>query len=392
MASAAARSIARRYSSGAKAVVERVSARVFCHLEEKGGNPVTIFSSNEALSPATRQKLAQDCEWESVMIHNNQQQPPPQGEQQQLPKLSFYMPSGEQVSFCAHAAMGAALEICLQSQDETLDEVSFAVANLQQEQEKNGNTQQQQEQEEKEYFTTIYDGDIVALNMKTVYHQTNISHPPMLYRMLRDNCRVDVNDLASTPANSIYDRLNPKIDTSGMDNSILCHASIARPKTLVPLRSIQDLNEKALAPRARPTSFNGITTEIFAVCCKALDETTGLYLYTKSQEEDGAWECRQFPRASGYPEDPATGIAAAALACHLYHEYEIELPTYKFYQGTAMGKPSLIVVDQLEMRAPTKEMIEETKTGKCLEASFRLLGRVEIDDRDTIEITDDGSS
>ena len=104
-------------------------------------------------------------------------------------------------------------------------------------------------------------------------------------------------------------------------------------------------------------------------------------MFAKSQEEDGAWECRQFPRASGYPEDPATGIAAAALACHLRQELRIDLPAYKLYQGTAMGKPSLIVVDELIMTPRKEEDI--------MDASFRLLGRVEIDERSTIEVDDD---
>jgi predicted PhzF superfamily epimerase YddE/YHI9 len=124
----------------------------------------------------------------------------------------------------------------------------------------------------------------------------------------------------------------------------------------------------------------------FALGCKALDDTTGLYLYAKSDEEDGAWQCRQFPRNSGYPEDPATGIAAAALACHLYHDHGIELPTYKMYQGTAMGKSSLIVVDDLMMM---EEEGDNDNNKVEIKASYRLLGRVEIDERDTIEVDDD---
>jgi hypothetical protein len=89
---------------------------------------------------------------------------------------------------------------------------------------------------------------------------------------------------------------------------------------------------------------------------------------------------RQFPRSSGYAEDPATGVAAAALAVSLQfcerqqhawllrqrqqrsshstmtHEPEL-LPAqpplltsrYKFHQGTAMGHPSVIVVDNVQV-------------------------------------------
>jgi len=52
-----------------------------------------------------------------------------------------------------------------------------------------------------------------------------------------------------------------------------------------------------------------------------------------------------------------------------------------------MGKPSLIVLDSLQLR--------ETNTGdgasvRCGKATFGLTGRVERDDRETIEIDDDG--
>ena len=97
-------------SSLARRQVSRISARVFCHMEEGGGNPVTVFSSPSPLSDNTYEKLAKQCEWESVMVEYRKDP--------NKPLLSFYMPSGEQVSFCAHAAMGAALEICLSTKEE----------------------------------------------------------------------------------------------------------------------------------------------------------------------------------------------------------------------------------------------------------------------------------
>ena len=375
-------------------LIQRVSARVFCHLEEqKGGNPVTIFSSAQALSSSAQIKLARQCEWESVMINDR----PDEGKEissNSLPQLSFYMPSGEQVSFCAHAAMGAALEICLQKDKEnhvdgydySQDEVLFTVADLADES-TSTTTNANSSADPKEFTTTMYDGDIVALNMETTYNQSNVSQPSMLFRMLRDYCAIDAHDLASTPTPddtkkwqaSSFEKYYPYIN---------CQASIARPKTLIPLRDVNLLNTKVVAPPAAPPEGGGG----FALTCSALDNTTGLYLYAKCDDEDGAWECRQFPRASGYPEDPATGIAAAALACHLHHHLEIDLPAYKFYQGTAMGKPSLIVVDELELKPSSTNDVEDDEAGRTtMDASFRLLGRVEIDERDTLEIDDEGA-
>ena len=84
---------------------------------------------------------------------------------------------------------------------------------------------------------------------------------------------------------------------------------------------------------------------------------TGVYLYstfTKREiveERDLAFECRQFPRSSGYPEDPATGIAAGALASS-FHKRQIMCYSksrgdsyYDILQGTAMGRPSKIQVE-----------------------------------------------
>ena len=57
------------------------------------------------------------------------------------------------------------------------------------------------------------------------------------------------------------------------------------------------------------------------------------------------YECRQFPRASGYPEDPATGIAAAALASSLQRGGILgDNGKFVMYQGTAMGKKSSLNV------------------------------------------------
>ena len=401
-------------SRQSKKLVERVSARVFCHnLDDDGGNPVTIFSSPHRLSHTTKQELAQSCEWESVIVHQNHHQNQQQQQRlplvqnnrvQQKPQLSFYMPSGEQVSFCAHAAMGAALEICAQNDEERMDhdhknsnnnninqddenenyddDVFFTVANVPNDDDDNDNDTSNNNEEEQEYHTQMYEGDIVALHMSTTYRQCPVSQPSMLFRALREYCHVETQAVASVPLpssssntkNRFFSKEQPgNSDYEKSYNYVTCHASIARPKTLVPLRSVELLHA------ARPPALSSAPG--FAVTCKALDDTTGLYLFAKSQEEDGAWECRQFPRASGYPEDPATGIAAAALACHLRQELRIDLPAYKLYQGTAMGKPSLIVVDELIMTPRKEEDI--------MDASFRLLGRVEIDERSTIEVDDD---
>jgi PhzF family phenazine biosynthesis protein len=74
--------------------------------------------------------------------------------------------------------------------------------------------------------------------------------------------------------------------------------------------------------------------------CERLD-VTGLYPFMV--DEDGRVFARQFPRDSGYAEDPATGLAAAGLACLLaMRENTDGRHGYDIRQGQAMGRPSLI--------------------------------------------------
>ena len=79
----------------------------------------------------------------------------------------------------------------------------------------------------------------------------------------------------------------------------------------------------------------------------------GVYVY--APREDGArgvwsYKCHQFPRSSGYPEDPATGIAAVLAATLQFGPDDDKSSTIvndDIYRGTVMGWPSLIQVVDL---------------------------------------------
>jgi predicted PhzF superfamily epimerase YddE/YHI9 len=340
-------------ASAGRKMIERVSARVFCH-GPGGGNPVTVFSSTERISRPTQVKLAQSEEWESVVVHRPRDANG--STSSSLPEVSFFMPTGEQVNFCAHAAMGAVFEISRHKKEDK-HSIVFTVADVD-----GTNNANDTSTKPKKYAASVDDSDTVALQMETFYRQADVSQPSLLLQMLDEHCGVNETHI-----------LKPDTD----EKLMTCHGSIARPKTLVPLRSTELLNATAKAPTL---------ADKFQQDCLSLDDTTGLYLYAKSEQD--AWECRQFPRAS-YPEDPATGIAAAALACHLKHQMKVDVLTYKIYQGTAMGRPSLIIVDQLNVKNPLSSADDDSVNKQDtahMEASFRLLGRVEIDDHDTVEI------
>jgi len=72
--------------------------------------------------------------------------------------------------------------------------------------------------------------------------------------------------------------------------------------------------------------------------------STGLYPYAIHPDPDLV-AARQFPQSSGYPEDAATGIAAAALAFGLLARGHLSpLLQLRVRQGRAMGHPSEITV------------------------------------------------
>ena len=79
------------------------------------------------------------------------------------------------------------------------------------------------------------------------------------------------------------------------------NAVTSRVKTLIPMKSVAHLQ--------------ALTTDMALTekCCERI-ASTGLYPYAVADQAERRFEARQFPKSSGYPEDAATGIAAAALA------------------------------------------------------------------------------
>lgn len=111
------------------------------------------------------------------------------------------------------------------------------------------------------------------------------------------------------------------------------NATTSRTKTLIPLiaeRALDDL---------RPD-----LARIEQVCTDL--GSTGLYPYAVVADGDRQFAARQFPRSSGYPEDPATGIAAAALLFGLVDAGLVDSTDepVTILQGRAMGHPSAMTL------------------------------------------------
>src|SRR6185437_12746582 len=111
------------------------------------------------------------------------------------------------------------------------------------------------------------------------------------------------------------------------------NASTSRVKTLVPLKSTSVLD--GLQP-----DFSRMEA-----LCERIG-STGLYPYAPSDRDNQIFDARQFPKSSGYPEDPATGIAAAALAFGLLENGLVaaNAQLVRLRQGRAMGRPSEILL------------------------------------------------
>jgi PhzF family phenazine biosynthesis protein len=82
----------------------------------------------------------------------------------------------------------------------------------------------------------------------------------------------------------------------------------------IPIRNAATSRVKTLIPLASVALLDGLRPDLSRMesLCEAIG-STGLYPYAASDESGQRYDARQFPKSSGYPEDAATGIAAAAL-------------------------------------------------------------------------------
>jgi PhzF family phenazine biosynthesis protein len=124
-----------------------------------------------------------------------------------------------------------------------------------------------------------------------------------------------------------------RLERKDLLDAPLHNAITSRVKTLVPVKDSERLN-----------ALKSDMPAVEAVCRRI--GSTGLYPYAILDQQARSFEARQFPRSSGYPEDAATGIAAAALAFGLLRERIIAADDreIRILQGRAMGQASQIRV------------------------------------------------
>jgi trans-2,3-dihydro-3-hydroxyanthranilate isomerase len=140
--------------------------------------------------------------------------------------------------------------------------------------------------------------------------------------------------------------------------------SVSRPKLIIPLRNWEILD------RVTPDYAS-----LSALCDRTA--VSGLYPFTRRTNKPNAqYEARQFPIRGGIPEDPATGVAAAALGAYLTR-YDLAFQAghhaFMIAQGYTMGAPSLIasIADCSGGRI--------TKTAICGSADIVSQERIHVD-------------
>jgi PhzF family phenazine biosynthesis protein len=115
----------------------------------------------------------------------------------------------------------------------------------------------------------------------------------------------------------------------------------------LPIQNARTSRVKTLIPVADVGVLDGLTPRFSRVepVCDLLG-STGLYPYAVCSAQDQVFDARQFPQRAGYPEDAATGVAAAALCFGLLANGLVQATgqPIRIRQGRAMGRPSQIVL------------------------------------------------
>ncbi len=136
----------------------------------------------------------------------------------------------------------------------------------------------------------------------------------------------------------------PSVEPVNDADGVLDVLGLERGQLAGPVRNARTSRTKTLVPVADPAVLDALSPawDRVETACDAVD-STGLYPYARTG--DRQFDARQFPRSSGYPEDPATGVAATALAGGLVADGTVtpDGPVV-VRQGRAMGRPSRIVV------------------------------------------------
>jgi PhzF family phenazine biosynthesis protein len=244
-----------------------------------GGNPAPIACDARGWSDYQMQQVARDTGHESAFVVDAA------GTRCDL-ALRFWVPNHE-MPMCGHATVGA---VWLMNQRGMLP--ALACSDTDQE------------------LRVHTDSGVVRVRIDAA-GSVSVSQPPAVTRPVAD------------------------------EEAVLGTLNLHRPQLAGPMLNATASRTKTIVPVADPALLDSLTPawERVEQTCAAIG-TTGLYPYAASGPQQ--FDARQFPRSSGYREDPATGVAAAALAGALVSSGSVpaEGGPVVIRQGRAMGRPS----------------------------------------------------
>jgi PhzF family phenazine biosynthesis protein len=269
--------------------------RVFGRTSE-GGNPCPVVLNADALSTAQMQAMAAafGCETAFVVA--------PQSADAAL-RLRYFVPLHE-MEMCVHATVGA-LTVLVEQRHITKSlvqvETPLGVLPL------------EWRREDGQLWVTVE------------------QFPPTFFERQpgRQPIKEEVAAVLGVDAQVIDERVGP-----------IQNVSVSRSKMMIPLQDVVTLD-----------SLQPSQEQVRQLCERYA--TTGLYPFTlRTRSPQLQAEARQFPKNAGYLEDPATGVAAAALAAYLIHAganapSEHGWQVLSVGQGDAMGQPSLMRAEVL---------------------------------------------
>lgn len=256
----------------------------------KGGNPATIFLNADDLSPSEMQQLATKAGHECGFVLSNAKAEHPDCHL----VMKYWVPNHE-MEMCGHATVGAVWVMDQLGLLPAVDRLRIST------------------------LSGIVDAQIVKNGTDT---SVLVSQPAGTVEDIPD-------DLTAQVLSCLGISVSELAPTRKVQN-----AKTSRTKTLVPIKDHSVLDRLSPDPAA-----------VQSICEKI--DSTGLYPYVVLDQDTQLVEARQFPRSSGYNEDPATGIAAAALTYGLLYSDVVLADTLQpivVRQGWSMGQPSEIFV------------------------------------------------
>ena len=160
----------------------------------------------------------------------------------------------------------------------------------------------------------------------------------------------------------------------GLPSGSICPAAAIQPVSVSRAKLIVPVRDASTVHAAQPD-----LPALWDLCGQL--GTTGAYVFAPHPDGDPAHlVARQFPVDAGYPEDPATGVAAGALAAYLAGRHKSAEPAWTritIDQGDAMGQPSRLRAAAL---AGPDGITSPSVTGQAIrtgreELSLNTLGR-----------------